>query len=117
MQLAFLVCLTIFYRISNAFPESFGEHVNANPDGITRFFVIADWGGLPFLPYETPSENSIAKAMGKLGVQLNTSFQLALGDNFYFDGVHSATDARFEVIYTYMSFFITFTEFSRSAYF
>lgn len=37
--------------------------------------------------------------MGKLGVQLNTTFQVALGDNFYFDGVHSATDSRFQVNY------------------
>ena len=58
---------------------------------------MGDWGGLPFLPYETPSENAVAKAMGKLGVQLNTSFQLALGDNFYFEGVHSAEDSRFQV--------------------
>lgn len=68
-----------------------------NNDGITRFFVIGDWGGLPFLPYETPSESAVAKAMGKVGVQLNTTFQLALGDNFYFDGVKSPNDARFEV--------------------
>jgi len=53
---------------------------------------------LPFLPYETPSEVAIANAMGKLGTQLNTSFQLALGDNFYFDGVKSPTDPRFQVI-------------------
>ncbi|CAF1471658.1 unnamed protein product [Adineta steineri] len=65
-------------------------------DDITRFFVVGDWGGLPFLPYETPSENAVAKAMGKLGTELNTSFQLALGDNFYFDGVRSANDPRFE---------------------
>ncbi len=68
-----------------------------NNDGLIRFFVIGDWGGLPFIPYETPSEVSIAKAMGKLGTQLNTSFQLALGDNFYFDGVKSSTDSRFQV--------------------
>jgi len=50
--------------------------------------------------------------MGKLGTQLNTTFQLALGDNFYFDGVKSATDSRFEVRYIfienislYLSFF------------
>ncbi len=66
-------------------------------DGNARFFVIGDWGGLPFFPYDTPSEVAVAVAMGKLGAQLNTSFQLALGDNFYFDGVSSVTDPRFEV--------------------
>lgn len=66
-------------------------------DGITRFFVVGDWGGLPFRPFETPSEVAIAGAMGKLGKELNTTFQLALGDNFYFDGVQTANDPRFEV--------------------
>ncbi len=54
------------------------------------------------MPYETPAEVSIAKAMGKIGVQLNTSFQLALGDNFYFDGVQSPTDSRFQVKYLFI---------------
>ena len=70
---------------------------NENDGDMTRFFVIGDWGGLPFSPYETPSEVVVAKTMGKLGKKLNTSFQLALGDNFYFNGVQSATDSRFQV--------------------
>ncbi|CAF0791640.1 unnamed protein product [Didymodactylos carnosus] len=69
---------------------------NKNDDGNTRFFVIGDWGGLPFAPYKTPSEVAVAAAMGNLGKTLNTSFQLALGDNFYFDGVQSVTDPRFQ---------------------
>jgi hypothetical protein len=70
---------------------------NKNDDGNTRFFVLGDWGGLPFEPYKTPSEIAVAAAMGKLGKKLNTSFQLALGDNFYFDGVQSVNDPRFKV--------------------
>ena len=120
MQLVFLVQLAVIYRLSAAFSDQFGEliertitspvslshdiisgpydlSVNANSDGTTRFFVVGDWGGLPFLPYETPSEVAVAKAMGKMGQALNTSFQLALGDNFYFEGVQSPDDARFQV--------------------
>ena len=70
--------------------------IKAN-DKMVRFFVVGDWGGLPFIPYETPSEVAIASAMGKMGAKLNTSFQLALGDNFYFDGVQSVDDSRFYV--------------------
>lgn len=66
-------------------------------DGNTRFLVLGDWGGLPFAPYKTPSEIAVAAAMGHIGAKLNTSFQLALGDNFYFDGVQSVTDPRFKV--------------------
>lgn len=69
----------------------------ATNDGIARFLVIGDWGGLPFLPYDTPSEIAVANAMGKMGERLNTSFQLALGDNFYYQGVQSVTDPRFQV--------------------
>ena len=36
--------------------------------------------------------------MGDLGTKLNTTFQLALGDNFYYDGVTSPTDPRFQVV-------------------
>ncbi len=66
-------------------------------DGITRFFVVGDWGGLPVTPFDTPSEVAVADAMGKMGVQLNTSFQLALGDNFYYNGVKAVDDPRFQV--------------------
>jgi hypothetical protein len=72
-----------------------------NDDGTKRFFVVGDWGGLPVSPYDTPSEVAVADAMGKLGVTLNTTFQLALGDNFYFDGVKSVTDSRFLVKYSF----------------
>ena len=68
-----------------------------NEDGTIRFFVVGDWGGLPVRPFDTPSEVAVADAMGKLGVKLNTTFQLALGDNFYYDGVQSPTDPRFQV--------------------
>jgi tartrate-resistant acid phosphatase type 5 len=68
-----------------------------NDDGTTRFLVVGDWGGLPVSPYDTPSEVAVAAAMGALGAKLNTTMQLALGDNFYYDGVKSTADPRFEV--------------------
>jgi tartrate-resistant acid phosphatase type 5 len=69
----------------------------ANDDGITRFFVVGDWGGLPVTPFDTPSEVAVADAMGRMGVKLNTTFQLALGDNFYYNGVKTVNDSRFQV--------------------
>jgi tartrate-resistant acid phosphatase type 5 len=68
-----------------------------NDDGTTRFFIVGDWGGLPVSPYDTPSEVAVAAAMGTMGLKLNTTFQLALGDNFYYDGVKTVTDPRFQV--------------------
>lgn len=69
-------------------------------DNNIRFFVVGDWGGLPTSPYDTPSEVAVAAAMGQLGVTLNTSFQLALGDNFYYSGVKAVNDSRFQVDFT-----------------
>ncbi|UJR16223.1 hypothetical protein I4U23_003133 [Adineta vaga] len=99
MLLIFLAYLTIVYQVSIAFPSSFGRYdlvAKENDDGTVRFFVVGDWGGLPVSPFDTPSEVAIADAMGKLGVKLNTTFQLALGDNFYYDGVQSVNDSRFQ---------------------
>ena len=66
-------------------------------DGNARFLIVGDWGGLPFFPYTTPSEEAVAHGMGNIGKKLNTSFQLALGDNFYYQGVQSIDDPRFQV--------------------
>ena len=99
MEVINLIFLVLVQRVGG-FSTPVGEYdlsAKQTDDGIARFFAVGDWGGLPFTPYETPSEVAVAKAMGKLGVQLNTSFQLALGDNFYFEGVKSPNDPRFDV--------------------
>ncbi len=69
---------------------------NSTNDEITRFFIVGDWGGSDNSPYTTPSEVVVAGAMGKLGQTLGTTFQLALGDNFYTYGVKSTSDPRFQ---------------------
>ena len=63
-----------------------------------NFLIIGDWGGLPDFPYRTPIEWAVGKQMGKLADKLNAQFVLALGDNFYFDGVKNIDDPRFKVI-------------------
>jgi hypothetical protein len=68
-----------------------------NDDWVTWFFVVGDWGGLSVSPFDTPYEVGVADAMSKLGVTLNTSFQLELGDNFYYDSVQNVNDPRFQV--------------------
>lgn len=61
-----------------------------------RFLVLGDWGGLPDYPYDTPVEVAVAKQMASVTERYKTSFNLALGDNFYFDGVKDVDDKRFE---------------------
>lgn len=42
-------------------------------------------------------EKQVADSMTKLGDLHNTVFQVALGDNFYFNGVKDVDDKRFKV--------------------
>ncbi|KAL3870035.1 hypothetical protein ACJMK2_042652 [Sinanodonta woodiana] len=61
-----------------------------------RFLVLGDWGGLPTIPYCTPVETNVARQMGSLTEKYDSKFNLALGDNFYFDGVTNDDDKRFQ---------------------
>lgn len=63
-----------------------------------RFLVIGDWGGLPIFPYRTAIEGAVARELGQFAQQQQIEFVLALGDNFYFDGVKNVEDPRFQVI-------------------
>ena len=63
-----------------------------------RFIVMGDWGGLPDFPYRTPVEKAVGDEMGKIADYLDIQFVLALGDNFYFDGIKDVDDPRFKVI-------------------
>lgn len=51
---------------------------------------------MPVWPYYDPAEHGIAKSMGSLAKQVNATYTLALGDNFYTNGVKSVTDKRFK---------------------
>ena len=59
--------------------------------------MLGDWGGLPFFPYRTAIESAVAKQMGGFASEHNVEFLLALGDNFYYDGVKDVDDPRFQV--------------------
>ncbi|XP_065175618.1 tartrate-resistant acid phosphatase type 5-like [Sycon ciliatum] len=64
-------------------------------DSLT-FLAIGDWGGSGHEPYTTPAEKSVANQMGKLASAINSNFTLALGDNFYTEGVKNVDDPRFK---------------------
>ncbi|XP_061080730.1 tartrate-resistant acid phosphatase type 5-like [Conger conger] len=61
-----------------------------------RFLAVGDWGGLPHPPYSTPVQQATARGMGRAAQDMGADFVLALGDNFYFTGVDSVEDPRFQ---------------------
>ncbi|KAK3091693.1 hypothetical protein FSP39_021927, partial [Pinctada imbricata] len=64
-----------------------------------KFLVLGDWGGLPTYPYHTSIETGVAKQMGMVADKYQSEFILALGDNFYYDGVKDVNDHRFKETY------------------
>lgn len=68
------------------------------------FASIGDWGGATIGGYHLSNELAVAKQMGKTATELDVQFILNTGDNFYYCGVDSITDAQFktdfEDIYT-----------------
>ncbi|XP_006023490.1 tartrate-resistant acid phosphatase type 5 isoform X1 [Alligator sinensis] len=61
-----------------------------------RFLALGDWGGVSNPPYHTAREVATAAEMGRTAAARGTDFVLALGDNFYYSGVRSVTDTRFQ---------------------
>jgi tartrate-resistant acid phosphatase type 5 len=61
-----------------------------------HFLVMGDWGGTDHSPWTHTAEVNTAKQMDKAAAALGAKFSLALGDNFYYSGVTSADDDRFQ---------------------
>lgn len=66
------------------------------PGGAVQFLAVGDWGGVPEPPFVTPREAATAAAMGRAATERGADFVLALGDNFYYDGVRNEWDPRFQ---------------------
>ena len=65
-------------------------------NGVLKFMMVGDWGGQSKKPYYTESEGRIADQMGKTAADIDANFTIALGDNFYDDGVEDVDDKRFK---------------------
>ena len=78
-----------------------------------HFLAMGDWGGQDAAPYTQPGQAKAAVAMATVAAQINASFALGMGDNFYGAGIHGDEhDARFaetfENVYTGSSLDIPF---------
>jgi acid phosphatase len=67
--------------------------------GGLNFLLVGDWGR-----NGEPDQMAVARQMGIFAGQLNASFMISVGDNFYEDGVKSVNDPQwqssFEKVYT-----------------
>ena len=74
------------------------------PNGCT-FMVLGDWGR------NTPDQHRVAAAMGRAAADARADFVLAIGDNFYSEGVTSVDDplwrSVFENVYTHPALQVT----------
>lgn len=62
-----------------------------------NFLAVGDWGGISYRPYTTPTQKACADGMGVVAEAVNAQFVLALGDNFYHEGIETdVSDHRFE---------------------
>ena len=78
----------------NNFDEN--SHASATAEGL-HFLAIGDWGGREWWPYTTLAQVRTASGMARIATAQNSTFVLALGDNFYSHG--QATPKRFAATY------------------
>ena len=86
-------------------PDDDGHYrIVKNLDADTlNFTILGDFGGFPKPFYTTPIQINAAKLLESVSDKINSEFNLAIGDNFYFWGVESINDNRwlksFEQVY------------------
>jgi len=61
-----------------------------------NFLVVGDWGGKDSSPYYTGGQLASVAGMEKIAQKINSEFVIALGDNFYSNGVRNENDNRFD---------------------
>lgn len=69
--------------------------VKAATEGI-NFLAIGDWGGSGSSPYTTTAQVAAAAGMDVIAKSIGSEFVVALGDNFYSNGIPTdENDPRF----------------------
>ncbi|TNN40376.1 Tartrate-resistant acid phosphatase type 5 [Liparis tanakae] len=98
MALTLISILIAAIPVSYCYPAVFQDlkETSTNRTSI-RFLAVGDWGGLPRPPYVSPVQEVTAREMTNVAEQMGADFILALGDNFYYRGVHSVDSPRFHV--------------------
>jgi len=64
--------------------------------GGPHFLALGDWGGSELWPYTTPPQIETAAGMSTVASVRNSSFVVALGDNFYSRGIRPGSSRKAE---------------------
>lgn len=90
-----------------ASPDGDGAGTTNRRPAAGHFLALGDWGGSDWWPYHTRAQVKTAAGMAKIASDNDSSFVLALGDNFYSHGLSSDVEAAhkrfsrtFERVYT-----------------
>ena len=86
---------------------AFARHIEPDEDGEYRiaekfgrdelnFTILGDFGGFPRPFYNTPIQKNCAKQLNKISDEIDSQFNLAIGDNFYIWGVNSTDSKRWK---------------------
>lgn len=70
-----------------------------NNEQKVSFSAVGDWGGVGKPPYNVPWNLRVGRSMNRMAGKHGTDMILLLGDNFYYDGVRSVDDPRFNQTY------------------
>jgi len=81
------------------YDEQTHSYYSCTSKSSTEMILLGDWGGIPYRPYYTPFEYITAEQLMSYSNKNDVDSVLALGDNFYFDGVKNEYDKRFKETY------------------
>ncbi|XP_060589228.1 tartrate-resistant acid phosphatase type 5-like [Ruditapes philippinarum] len=95
--LAILFSSIFIWKATKGLP--FTNDKQALSSDSVRFLVLADWGGSPYPPFTTGVQVRVAHQMALKAEKEKVSFVLALGDNFYMNGVVGFYDERFKTTF------------------
>lgn len=95
----YLICLLVIHiNFTTSLPEKQLQSQESF-DSIISFLQIADWGGSEHRDdFINPSQLATSNGMELIANQLQSQFIIALGDNFYSNGIQTNEfDIRFQI--------------------
>lgn len=91
-----LFCVLVGSKIHEPDTDGFFRIKQSLNSSELVFTVLGDFGGFPKPFYTTPIQINAASLLAEVSESRKSSFNLGIGDNFYFWGVKDTSDIRFK---------------------